>query len=304
MVWHQFGTVQFPSHQFLRKLRPVQFGARGPSASVQFRTFSSVHEFLRPDSEWPGWLGSVHWISICLGGVRSSSRSPPAEIPARRPRVCHLDGDMVRFAGCACLPVRGVVWCRSHANSVQKRFKKSSFSSDRLPDRVDYQSFKSVSGTGAKCLHSVHSVQFTNSSGLGLDLTRAPVGAGEILSPIPDFLDSSKMEADIDAKFSVPSPASIWCLSLKFQEISVDNWIKNDILVTSCFAILGKKDKCLKAARMFSFEVIHNLKKPNNVKLNVLQKCYIRFWYLSISTQQIKIFDFSKTIDCLIRNFQ
>ena len=84
-------------------------------------------------------------------------------------------------------------------------------------------SFSSVSGTGAKCLHSVHSVQFTNSSGLGLDLTRAPVGAGEILSPIPDFLDSSKMEADIDAKFSVPSPASIWRLSLKFQEISVDN---------------------------------------------------------------------------------
>ena len=81
-------------------------------------------------------------------------------------------------------------------------------------------SFSSVSGTGAKYLHSV---QFTNSSGLGLDLTRAPVGAGEILSPIPDFLDSSKMEADIDAKFSVPSPASIWCLSLKFQEISVDN---------------------------------------------------------------------------------
>ena len=66
------------------------------------------------------------------------------------------------------------------------------------------------------------SVQFTNSSGLGLDLTRVPVGEGEILPPIPDFLDSSKMEADIGAKFSVPSPASIWRLLLKFQEIIVN----------------------------------------------------------------------------------
>ena len=39
-------------------------------------------------------------------------------------------------------------------------------------------------------------------------LTRAPLGGANI-APLPDFLDSSKTAADIDAKLSVPSPASI-----------------------------------------------------------------------------------------------
>ena len=44
-------------------------------------------------------------------------------IPAHQPRVCRLGGGMVRFAGCACLLVWGVV-CWSGTNSVQNRFKK------------------------------------------------------------------------------------------------------------------------------------------------------------------------------------
>ena len=152
--------------------------------------------------------------------MRSSSRSPPAEIPVRRPRICHLDGDMVRFAGCACLPVRGVVWCRSSAIQFKIALKRLRSVQFACLIASAASSVSSVSGMGAKCIHSV---QFTNSSGLGLDLTRAPVEAGDILSPIPDFLNRSKMEADIDAKFSVPSPASIWRLPLKFQEIPVDN---------------------------------------------------------------------------------
>ena len=40
-------------------------------------------------------------------------------------------------------------------------------------------------------------------------LTRAPLGGGANITPLPDFLDSSKTAADVDAKLSVPSPASI-----------------------------------------------------------------------------------------------
>ena len=89
----------------------VQFSwARGTSDSVlfvQFSSFSSFHELFRP---WLGltWLarfvsGSVQSIEypIVWEEQRSSSRSPPAEIPARRPGVCRLGGEMVRFAGCA-----------------------------------------------------------------------------------------------------------------------------------------------------------------------------------------------------------
>ena len=58
--------------------------------------------------------------------MKSSSRSPPTEIPSRRPGVCRLDGAMVRFIGCACLLDRYVVWCRDDANSVQNHLKKTS----------------------------------------------------------------------------------------------------------------------------------------------------------------------------------
>ena len=51
LVWRQFSTVQFPRHQFVWKVRSVQFGALGPSASVQFVKFSSVHELFRPCGE-------------------------------------------------------------------------------------------------------------------------------------------------------------------------------------------------------------------------------------------------------------
>ena len=114
MIWHQFGTVQFPSHQFVWKVRPVQCGAREPSASVQFNSSSSFHELF-----WPWfrltWLarfgsGSVQPIEfpIIRRKQRSSSRSPPAEIPALRPGVCRLGAGIVRFAVCACFLVRGV----------------------------------------------------------------------------------------------------------------------------------------------------------------------------------------------------
>ena len=40
-------------------------------------------------------------------------------------------------------------------------------------------------------------------------LTRAPLGGGANIAPLPDFLDNSKTAAYIDTKLSVPSSASI-----------------------------------------------------------------------------------------------
>ena len=49
-------------------------------------------------------LGSVHRDRLVWEEHRSSSRSPPAEIPARRPGVCCLGGEIVRLlAVFACL---------------------------------------------------------------------------------------------------------------------------------------------------------------------------------------------------------
>ena len=53
---------------------------------------------------------------------RDRSRSPPAETqPAGPEFVVWVDGWYVRFVDCACMLFRGVVWCRSDANSAQNR---------------------------------------------------------------------------------------------------------------------------------------------------------------------------------------
>ena len=73
LVWHQFSIVQFPRHQFVWKARSVQFGATGPSASVQLVQFSSqtLPALTRIDltDSAPLRLGSDHQVSNCLGGA-------------------------------------------------------------------------------------------------------------------------------------------------------------------------------------------------------------------------------------------
>ena len=120
-----------------------------------------------------------------------------------------------------------------------------------------------------------------------------PAGGGNI-ALLPDFLDSSKTAAYIDAKFSVASPASIWRLPPKFQKNPSINFWENGVLVTSCFAILGEKSKCLKAARMFSFEVRRNQKAPNGVKLKILQNGYLGFLIFLDFDPKNQNFNFSK----------
>ena len=113
-----------------------------------------------------GWVQSIG-PTIVWEEQRNSSRSPPAEVPARRPGDCRLGGGMVCFAGCACLLVRDVVWCQSDANSVQNRLiTLRSVQFACLIGSTD-SSFSSVRGTAVKSLCSVRSVQFTNSSGPG-----------------------------------------------------------------------------------------------------------------------------------------
>ena len=76
-------------------------------------------------------------------------------------------------------------------------------------------------------------------------------------------------------------------------------------MVTSCFAILGKKGKCLKAARMFSFEVKRNRKTPNDVKLNSLQNGYLGFLIFSYFDPKNSRFRFFKKIIAYkMQNFQ
>ena len=61
----------------------------------------------------------------------------------------------MRFVGCARLLVRDVVWCRN--DSVRSRLK-----------RFRSVQFTCLIGSAAGSFSSVHSVQFTNSSGPGI----------------------------------------------------------------------------------------------------------------------------------------
>ena len=63
----------------------------------------------------------------------------------------------------------------------------------------------------------------------GAGLTRAPLG-GSRFYPLPDFLYIPKTGADIDAKFSVPSPVSIWRLPSIFLTNSPIFFSENDVL--------------------------------------------------------------------------
>ena len=102
------------------------------------------------------------------------------------------------------------------------------------------------------------------------------------------------MAADIDAKPSVPTSALIWCLPLKVQKICRDFFnfvfLENDVSVASCFAILGQK------RQMFEW---------NDVKLNALQTCCLRFCsFFDIDRQILRFCCFSKIIAYKIQNFQ
>ena len=105
-------------------------------------------------------------------------------------------------------------------------------------------------------------------------LAQAPFGGeGADYDLLPDFLDSSKMVADIDAKLLVPIFFGInLASSVKLSEKSIK------FFNAFCGIVLlfwVKNGKCLRAVRTYSFEVTCNQKMPNAINLNALQNNYL-----------------------------
>ena len=153
MIWHHFSTVQFPSHCLESSFSSIRGMGTKCLCSVQFN--SGFVQAIEPPIVWEE--------------KRNSASSPPSEItaPPPRPGVCGFGGEIVCFAGCACLRVWDVVWCQCDANSVQNRFQKVRSIQFACFIGSTASSFSSVHDTAAKSLRSVRSVQFTNSSGPG-----------------------------------------------------------------------------------------------------------------------------------------
>ena len=128
--WFGISSVQFGFLVTSLSRKLIQFSSGHGGQVSPFSSVHSFHELFRP---WLGltWLarfgsGPVKSIEppIVWEEQRSSSRPPPAEIPAHRPGICRLGGGMVHFAGCACLLGWGVMCCRSDAMSVQNHLKR------------------------------------------------------------------------------------------------------------------------------------------------------------------------------------
>ena len=122
--------------------------------------------------------------------------------------------------------------------------------------------------------------------------------------PLPYFLYSSKTTADIDAKLSVPYPASIWRFFSKISEKSVEKLLRKCRFSDVMFRYFGSKSgKCLKTSKMYSFGVKRNPKSPKGVKLSVLQNGCLRILIFSFLASKTQNFDFSKIKAHKIQNF-
>ena len=141
--YHAFSSVQFSSLVTSLSVKFVQSGSEHGDQVPSFSSLSSVHSvhftnYSGLGSDWPDWLGSAqsrfsptgHQFPTSFWEEQmSSSRPPPAEIPARCPGVCSLGGGMVRFADRARLLIRGWDVGRSDANAVRNSLKRVQLSS-------------------------------------------------------------------------------------------------------------------------------------------------------------------------------
>ena len=75
--------------------------------------------------------------------------------------------------------------------------------------------------------------------GLVIFNPRPAGGGGQILPPLENIRDNLRTTYDIATKLSVPYRTSIWHLVWKFCQIWLENFWENDVLVTSCYAILS-----------------------------------------------------------------
>ena len=147
MIWHYFSTVRFPSYQFVRKLRSVQFGAWAPSASIQF---SSVQARFSPSS--PQWFGRSR--GTVLGPLQQKSQPAGSDFVARVEGWCALLELLAYLSGMWC----GVRVTQIQFNIIYKKFVQ--FSSPAYLGRLPVRSVQ-FRGTAAM---SLRSVQFMNSS--------------------------------------------------------------------------------------------------------------------------------------------
>ena len=91
----------------------------------------------------------------------------------------------------------------------------------------------------------------------------------------------------------------------KISEKSGEKFLRKLRFSDFMFRHLGTKNgNCLKAARIFNFELRRNHKMSNDVKLNVLQNGYFGFSISWILTFKIQNFDFSTKITYKMQNFQ
>ena len=118
------------------------------------------------------------------------------------------------------------------------------------------------------------------------NLTFVPLGGRFYPSPLR-FSQQLNMVAGIEAKLPVPYPALIWCLQQNFRK-NVNFVLENGILVTPCFAILGKK-----LMSQGFFYVVWGKTWPKNVKSHKIECStkwlYLDFWYISILAPELKI---------------
>ena len=116
------------------------------------------------------------------------------------------------------------------------------------------------------------------------------------LPPLPYFLDSSKSDGRYRREtFSTLSVINLTSFA-KISEKSVENFLRKSRFSDVMFCYFGSKSgKCMKASRMYSFEVKRN---PKNVKRRKIQCSTKRlsqnFLYLSILTPKSQNFDFFK----------
>ena len=104
----------------------------------------------------------------------------------------------------------------------------------------------------------------------------APCWGANIVPPLLNFLDSSKTAQISTQNFQYLPQHQFDVYHQNFRKTHY--FLENDVLVTSCFGILGLKNaECSKAARMFRFEVRRNRKMSNGLKLNTLQSSYLGF---------------------------
>ena len=120
--------------------------------------------------------------------------------------------------------------------------------------------------------------------------------------PLPNIRDNSKTIVDIDVNFGIPYRASIWRLDRKFRHNWLRTFWENDVLMTSCYAILdGKVVNVWKIVSNQAMKQTANGKHSNNAN-TILHKMDIsefqNFEFLTPKNPKIYFFqkNFWKTI--------